>query len=138
MPGTMKFQYDTVNDVVIGIPSWKIETREDAAEWYRQWEVYMSRFNRKMDVVVILDKFEVATAVGPIWGEFRARVHQNFTRYNFRVHSNTRVQLFVNTSGVRYNVSTLEADTVEDAIEGIKEARHLEASKQPVTPEKPR
>jgi hypothetical protein len=138
MPGSMKFQYDSVNDVVIGIPSWKIETREDAEEWYRQWEVYMSTFHRKMDVVVLLDNFEVATAVGPYWGEFRARVHQNFTRHNFRVHSNARVQLFVNTSGARYNVSTLEAATIEDAIDGIKEARRLEANKRPQTPKERR
>lgn len=130
MPGTMKFNYDSVNDVVIGIPQWKIETREDALEWYRQWEAFMSKFNRKMDIVVILDNFEVATAVGPFWGEIRARVHQNFIRYNFRVHSNARVRLFVNTSGVRYDVSTLEAESIDDAVEGIKEFRRLEIAKQ--------
>ena len=121
----MKFRYDTENDVIIGIPDWKIETREDALEWYRQYETYFSTFNRKMDIIVVLDNFEVATSVGPFWGEIRARVHQNFIRHNFRVHSNARVRLFVNTSGVRYDVSTLEAATIEDAIEGIKEARRL-------------
>ncbi|MBV9947715.1 MAG: hypothetical protein JOZ69_12750 [Myxococcales bacterium] len=33
------------------------------------------------------------------------------------------MKLFVNTSGVRYDVATEEAATIEDAIEGIKEAR---------------
>jgi len=123
MPGTVKFHFDSVNDVVVGIPHWKIETREDVAEWYRQYETYFTGFKRKMDVVVVLDDFTVATAIGPYWGEFRARVHQNFIRHNFRVHSNSKVQLYVNTSGARYNVSTLEAASVEDAIEGIKAAR---------------
>jgi hypothetical protein len=129
MPGVMKFRYDTVNDVVIGIPSWKIETREDVLEWYRQWEAYMSKFEQKKDVVVLLDDFTVATAVGPFWGEMRARVHQKFIRHNFRVNSNARVRLFVNTSGVRYDVGTLEAATAEDAIEGIKEARRIDAER---------
>jgi hypothetical protein len=125
----MKFTYEVVNDVVIGVPSWKVETKEDVVEWARQWDVYMGKFNRKMDVIVILDDFVVATAVGPLWGEARARVHQKYIGHNFRVHSNARVRLFVNTSGVRYDVSTLEAASIEDGIEGIKEARRLEAIK---------
>jgi len=129
MPGTMKFSYDVVNDVVIGLPNWKVESKEDVMEWTRQWDVYMGRFNKKMDVVVVLDNFEVATSVGPLWGEARAQVHQKYIRHNFRVHSNARVRLFVNTSGVRYDVSTLEAASIEDAIEGIKEARRLEGLK---------
>jgi len=130
MPGNMKFQYDPVNDLVIGTPHWKIETLDDIAEWYRQYEVFFSTFKRKMDLVVVLDDFAVATPIGPAWGEARARVHRNFIGHNFRVHSNAKVHLFVNTSGARYNVSTLEAASIEDAIEGIKEARRIEASQK--------
>jgi beta-phosphoglucomutase-like phosphatase (HAD superfamily) len=44
-------------------------------------------------------------------------------RFTWRVNSNNRVLLFVNTSGVRYKVATEEAATIEDALEGIKAAR---------------
>src|SRR5512145_3389712 len=129
MAGTIKFTYDVANDLVIGIPNWKVETKEDVVEWSRQWDAYMVTFNRKMDVIILLDDFVVTTAIGPLWGEARARIHQKYIGHNFRVHSNALVRLFVNTSGVRYDVSTLEAASIEDGIQGIKEARRLEAIK---------
>jgi hypothetical protein len=123
--GRIQFRYDIANDVVIAVPRWKIETPEDVLEWFRQYEAYMTTFRRKMDMIVVLDHFEIAPAIGVLWGEYRGRLHQSFTRYSYRVHSNNRVKLYVNTSGVRYNVATQEAATVEDAIEGIKAARAM-------------
>ena len=121
--GRIDFQYDRENDVIIARPHWTIETDKDVRDWYDQYAAYMKPFGRKMDFVVVLDAFEIKTAVGVLWGEARARMHHEFTRFNYRVHSNRRVQMFVNTSGVRYNVATEEAATVEDAIEGIKASR---------------
>jgi hypothetical protein len=123
MAGNIEFKYDLRNDIVVAIPHWRIETRDDVLVWYSQYETYMKRFNCKKDFIVVLDDFVIGPAIGAVWGESRAKVHQNFTRFNYRVHSNNRVKLFVNTSGVRYNVATEEAATVEDAIEGIKAAR---------------
>jgi hypothetical protein len=123
MKGKIDFQHDTANDLVIAIPHWKIETEADVLEWYQQYVAFMSRFDRKMDFVAVLDDFEIAPTIGPFWGQYRAKIHQEFTRYSYRVHSSNRVKLFVNTSGVRYNVATQEAATIEDAIEGIKAAR---------------
>jgi hypothetical protein len=123
MKGKIEFNYDFLNDLVIATPRWKIEIREDVLAWYAQYESYMKNFNRKMDFIVVLDDFHIGATIGVAWGEYRAKVHQRFTRFNYRVHSNNRVKLFVNTSGVRYNVATEEAATIEDAIEGIKAAR---------------
>jgi hypothetical protein len=121
--GRIQFRYDRDNDVVVAVPQWKIETFEDVLEWFRQYEAYMTPFRRKMDMIVVLDDFEIAPSVGVLWGEYRGRVHQQFTRHSYRVHSNNRVKLLVNASRARYNVATQEAATVEDAIEGIKAAR---------------
>jgi hypothetical protein len=123
MGGKIDFRYDEANDVVIAIPHWSIETPEDVVEWFAQYERYMKGFNRKMDFVVVLDDFHIGPKIGVLWGEYRAKLHKLYTRHNFRVHSDNRVKLFVNTSGVRYNVATEEAATIEDAIEAIKVAR---------------
>ena len=123
MSGTIDFVYDVDNDIVVATPHWKINTQADVLEWFGQYQAYMRRFDRKMDFIVILDDFELGPGIGVLWGEYRARVHNLYTRFNFRVHSSSRVKLFVNTSGVRYNVSTEEAHSVEDAILGIKELR---------------
>jgi hypothetical protein len=123
MPGSIDFQYDEQNDIVVATPHWKIATEADVRAWYGQYVQYMTRFGRKMDFIVVLDDFEVLPAIGAKWGEYRARLLQNFTRFNFRVHSSRNVKLFVNTSGARYNVSHAEAASVEDAVQGILEAR---------------
>jgi hypothetical protein len=121
--GTIDFRYDEAHDLIVATPHWNIETKEDVLLWFRQYEAYMHAFDRKMDFVVVLDDFTIGPAIGPFWGEYRAKVHQTYTRFNYRVHSNNRVKLFVNTSGARYSVSTEEAATVEDAIEAILAAR---------------
>ena len=123
MRNTIDFQYDRVN----AVPHWKIQTRDHAIEWFEQYVVYLKQFDRKMDLVVVLDDFEIGPTIGVLWGEHRAKLHQQYTRFNYRVHSSNRVKLFVNTSGVRYDVATQEAATVEDAIEGILEARRRAA-----------
>lgn len=123
MKGKIDFEYDRGNDVIVATPHWKIETPEDVLVWFAQYEFYMAKFNRKMDFVVVLDDFEIGPSIGVLWGEYRAKVHQHYTRFSFRVHPSSRVKLFVNTSGVRYNVGTAEADSVASAIAGIKAAR---------------
>ena len=123
MNGKIEFRYDGANDLVIATPRWVIETEADVALWHDQYVSYMQRYSRKMDMVIVLDHFEIKAAIGVAWGLARAKIHQQFTRFNYRVHATNRVKLFVNTSGARYNVATEEAATVEDAIEGILAAR---------------
>jgi len=123
MTGTIEFHYDEKNDIIVATPHWKIASEADAIAWYGQYARYMKRFGRKMDFVVVLDDFEVLPTIGAKWGEYRAKLHQEFMGFNYRVHSNRDVKLFVNTSSVRYRISHEEAASVEDAIAGILEAR---------------
>jgi hypothetical protein len=124
----MEFEYDRANDVIIGTPHGKVEADADVLEWYEQWVKYLQPFQRRMDVVIILDHFTISPTVGSKWGEYRAKIHKQFTRYSYRVHPDSRVRLYSHTSGVRYDVAREEAASVEDAIEGIKAARKKNAS----------
>jgi len=123
MTGKIEFRYDGTEDIVIATPHWKIETQADVFEWYNQYAVYLKRFDHKMDCIVVLDDFAIEPSIGSLWGEYRAKLLKELVRFNYRVHSNPRVQLFVNTSGVRHDVARDEAATVEEAIEAIKAAR---------------
>lgn len=124
MNRTIDFLYNAKNDIVIATPHWNIETEEDVKTWSSQYETYFgTHFNRRVDSIMVLDDFQIQTSIAVLWGEYRAKLHQRFTGLSFRVHSNRRVLLFVQTSGTRYDVATQEAATVEDAIEGIKAAR---------------
>src|SRR5450432_1615210 len=94
MKGKIDFQYDRANDLVIATPRWVIETEADVAEWYDQYASYMQPYKRKMDMVIVLDHFEIKPAIGVVWGAARAKIHQQFTGFNYRVHANNRVKLF--------------------------------------------
>ena len=123
MKGKIDFRYDRLNDLIIATPHWTLESDADVAEWYSQYESYMQGYARKMDMVIVLDHFEIKPAIAVSWGVARAKIHQQFTRFNYRVRATNRVRLFVNTSGARYDVATEEAATVADAIDGILAAR---------------
>jgi hypothetical protein len=128
MAGTIDFQYDREHDLIVATPHWKLATEADVSTWYGQYVSYMKAFSRKMDMVVVLDDFEVGPAIGAKWGEYRAKVHKEFLRFNVRVHAKRNVKLFVNTSGARFNVSTEEAASVEDGIAAILEMRRTAAA----------
>ncbi len=125
MPGTIEFKYDREHDLVIADARWSIESEEDVRVWYRQWVDYFEKNfpGRRMDMVVELSQFEIKPAVAAHWGEYRAKIHKQYTRHSDRVHSSSRVRLYVNTSGVRYDASTAEAASIEDGIAGILDAR---------------
>ena len=123
MPGTIDFKHDTVNDIIIATPRWNIVTKEDCEVWFRQWEAEVSKHGRKVDCIMILDDFHVDARIASQWGEYRAKVNNMYIRHSFRVNADPTVQLFIQTSGVRFNAASGEAATVEGAIEGILDAR---------------
>jgi hypothetical protein len=124
----MEFHHDAKNDVIVATPHGKAETEADVLDWYEQWVKYLKPFQRRMDVVIVLDHFTLSPAIGSVWGEYRAKIHKQFTRYSYRVHADSRVRLYSNTSGVRYDVAREEAASVEDGIEGIQAARLKDAT----------
>jgi hypothetical protein len=117
------FAYDPLNDVVIATPHWRIECLADVFKWREQYEDFMKPFCRKMDLVVLLGDFELATKTSVAWGEARARVHREYTRFSVRVHPTEPVKAFVHTSSVRYGLSADQASTLQDAIRMIKKLR---------------
>ncbi len=123
MKGTIDFEYNADNDIVIATPHWKIETLEDCEIWYNQWVDYISKYNRKMDVIMILNDFNVNASYSVEWGHYRVKVLKEYTRYTYRINPNLSTGIFIKTSGARYNASTNEANSLEAAIEAIMEDR---------------
>jgi hypothetical protein len=128
MPGTIEFTYDAAKDIVIAVPKWNIETKEDCEIWYTQWEAHLSKYGRKVDCVVVLDDFHIGPRIASAWGEYRAKLNNTYFRHSFRVHADPTVKIFIQTSGVRFNAAAGEAATVEGAIEGILDARKKSGS----------
>jgi hypothetical protein len=123
MPGRIGFTYDAVNDIVVAVPKWIIESQEDCEVWFDEWAAYLSKFGRKVDCVVVLNDFRIDARIASQWGEYRARLNNLYFRHSYRVDADSTVKLFIKTSGVRFNAATGEAASVEDAIAGILDAR---------------
>jgi len=124
--GTIQFDYDGRNDIVVATPRWHIRTRGDCEVWYQQWVDYLATFGRRVDCVMVLDDFHVEPEIAAVWGEYRARINNQYTRFSYRVHSDWAVRLFAATSGVRYNAPSDAAPSVEAAVEAILRARGSE------------
>ncbi len=123
MKGIIDFQHDEADDIVIATPHWRIETLEDVKVWENQWVDYMTKFNRKMDTVMILNDFYVKAGVSVEWGQSRAKVVGTYTRYSYRINPDLSTGIFIKTSGSRYNVSTGEANSLQAAKDAIFEDR---------------
>jgi hypothetical protein len=122
--GTIDFRHDTLNDIVIQRPRWKLDSSLEVVRWYQMQAGYFgARFKERKDVIVLNEAFDVTPQVGELWGQYRARLHEDYIRHSVRVANNARVRLATNTSGVRYTVSSLECATLEEAIEAILAAR---------------
>lgn len=126
MTGTIDFKHDEVNDVLIVTPHWNIENLEDCKVWYNQWVEFCTPLNRKLDCIMVLKDFRVSANCSVEWGKYRVKALQNFSRFSYRVNQDLITGIFVKTSGVRYNASTKEANSVEAAIAAIKEDRKKE------------
>lgn len=59
MRGAIEFEYDVARDVVIATPHWRIETEDDVRAWYAQYEAYFEPLGRRVDVVFVLDHFDL-------------------------------------------------------------------------------
>ncbi|MDD4962635.1 MAG: hypothetical protein PHI11_01810 [Gallionella sp.] len=123
MAGTVEFQYDAENDVVINISHWRIETEEDCEAWFKEYTDYLKPFGRKMDSISVLDDFFVNSKIVNVWGEYRTNLVKNYYRFSYRVHFNSLVKIIVKSDSLKYNAASQDADSIEGAIEGIKAAR---------------
>lgn len=129
MAGTIEFQYDAENDVIINISHWRIETREDCEVWLKQYADYYGLFGRKMDSIAVLDDLVVSSKIINVWGEYRTNLVKNYLRFSYRVHFNSLVKIIIKGDSLKYNAASQDADSIEGAIAGIKAAR-LEAGIQ--------
>jgi hypothetical protein len=119
MAGTIIFEQDKDNGIVIAKPVWHIKNIEDCDIWYNQWVDYLSPFNRNVDVVIVLDDFVVDAAIASEWAMYRAMINTNYTRFSYRVNANLLIEAFTRTSGAIYHAPADEAGSIELAYEAI-------------------
>ena len=128
MKGSVRFHHDEENDIYFAYPKWYVETEDDCRVWHSQFEAYFSRFERKVDVIIVLDDFKIGPKIGTIWGKYRADWINRFTRHSVRVRGDARASTFTATSAAKYGGGYEEASTVDAAIAQIKARRLAEGN----------
>jgi hypothetical protein len=126
MKGTIEFTHDAEHDVHIARPRWAIETEADCKAWFAQYEDYF-RGRGKVDVIFVLDAFQIGKGIGAVWGRYRTEVLRQFTRFSVRVNADIRVSTYVSTSSVQHGASFDEAPDLESAL-AVIEARRADLS----------
>ncbi|MDD4962631.1 MAG: hypothetical protein PHI11_01790 [Gallionella sp.] len=124
MIGTIDFQYDTVNDIVIATPHWKIESQEECELWLNQYEAYFSHhFDRPMDMIFVLHDFTINSQIMTVWGEYRIRLITRYIRFYYLVHPKPVVNIASSISAIKYKNPSGEAESIAHAIAAIQADR---------------
>jgi hypothetical protein len=122
--GTIDFQYDAVNDIVIATPHWKIESQADCERWLNQYEAYFSQyFDRPMDMIFVLHDFTINSQIMTVWGEYRIKLITRYIRFYYLVHPKPIVNIASSISAIKYKNPSGEADSIEHAIAAIQADR---------------
>lgn len=124
MRGTIYFQYDTENDIVIATPHWRIDSQEDCELWLDQYIAYFShRFDRPMDIIFVLHDFRINSQIMTEWGEYRAKLLAHYARFYYLVHPDPIVNIASLISALKYKNPSSEAESIEQAIAAIQSDR---------------
>jgi hypothetical protein len=66
--------------------------------------------------IVVLDNFKIGASIAQTWGEYRAKLNNDFFRFSYRVNPELLTGIFIKTSGVRYHAATKEAKNIESQL----------------------
>jgi len=129
MKGTIDFNYDFRNDVVVARPRWTLDTPVEVVRWYEvQSRYFKARFGGPKDLIVINHHFDVAPQLGTLWTCYCAKMLETFVRFAVHVKSSSHVQQTSTSSVLRYCISTVEVATLGEAVDAILELRQAAAA----------
>jgi hypothetical protein len=124
MPGTIKFAYRALFDVVIAEVDWTVDSEQDLAAWYDEYRTYFTtRFRRKVDLILELSKFHIHPKVATLFGEYRARVLSEFTTRSYRVNQSKLERTYMYTSSTLHRAPANHYETLQEAIAALLKDR---------------
>ena len=80
-------------------------------------------------MIVVMDTFEIAPEIGPLWRTYSAQLHETFVRWSIHVRSRSEARP---ASKIRGSGSgTIETPTLEDAVATILALRQRDENARP-------
>jgi hypothetical protein len=130
--GTIDFQYDFHNDLVLAKSRWLVDTPAEAMRWYQTHARYFTaRFSRPKDLIAVDDAFDLAPEVSHLWRGYCAKLQESFVRFMIRVKNGSRVQAPASKRAAGHGNGTIEVPTVADALATVLVLRRGEQSARP-------
>ncbi|HXX68414.1 MAG TPA: hypothetical protein VEK07_14590 [Polyangiaceae bacterium] len=129
MPGTINFSYRPAVDAVVATVDWSLETEEDVRSWYEEYRAYfVGRFRRKVDLILELSDFHVSPTVATLFGQYRARILDQFTKRSYRVNQRSRERTFMYTSAALHGAPANHFTSIDAAIAALLADREASES----------
>jgi hypothetical protein len=127
MRGTIDFHYEFVNDIVIAMPRWNLETSCEVMHWYELHANYLrARFRGPKDLVTVNDNFKVALPVAALWESYRSQLFQTLVRHSVLVDSREPSRVMSHLDGAHIATGRGEVSTIEAAVSTILAAREAQ------------
>ncbi|XXF78316.1 hypothetical protein P2318_00740 [Myxococcaceae bacterium GXIMD 01537] len=120
----MTFEYDAVHDVVEArFTDCILVSADDVLRWRSEVEAHLSKYGRKVDLLICLDGLEVRFTAGRIFGKERREVLERYSARSFRFGGDDMTRMFVSTSGAINNAPVNHFATREDALKALSAER---------------
>lgn len=120
----MTFEYDAANDVVTAqFTDCVLVTAEDVLRWRREVEGHLSKYGRKVDLLINLDGLVVKFTAGRTFGKERREVLERFSARSFRFGGDDMTRMFVSTSGAINNAAVNHYANRDEALQALKAER---------------
>ena len=120
----MRFvHYVELDYVEASFDSCELRTEDDVLAWRAEVEREMSRFGRKVELLIGLDGLIVRPAVGRFFGEQRKEVLEKFSTRSFRFGGDSATRTTVYTTSVLTGADANIHPSRDAALAALLEAR---------------
>lgn len=116
----MTFEYDAVHDVVEArFTDCVLVNADDVLRWRREVEAHLSKYGRKVDLLINLDGLVVRFTAGRVFGKERREVLERWTARSFRFGGDDMTRMFVSTSGAIDSAAVNHYANREEALQAL-------------------
>lgn len=116
----MTFEYNAAYDVVeASFTDCVLVSADDVLRWRREVESHLSKFGRKVDLLINLDGLVVRFTAGRVFGKERREVLERWTARSYRYGGDDMTRMFVSTSGAINSAAVNHYANREEALQAL-------------------
>ncbi len=119
----MRLERNDTHDCYILYPCGHIETHADIQSFIDEYVRLFEPLGRKVDIIIVLDMFSVATAAAEAWSLARKAMVERFTNISVRVSSGGNLAFFLKKNAATNSKYVDYEEDIVSAIEMLQQKR---------------